>query len=245
MTLERTHRTTKKSYRFTVGSPKPLHLLGSASAIFLLTMNRLSEKPVGLFTAFMTAMIALWLVLPARASRLRVEIGTDGLRLRRATGDRFISYADVERLEPIRGASRRHQGIRFKPRGEPEERWFALWIDAAFLEAVQHAMAKHGQRLAERAQQGDPTGPRILAATTGDDYRQAAYPTDVLVRIAEDPTEHLGARLAATRALRGRPDLAEHARFRVAAKETASEALRGELEELAADENAVRRETRG
>jgi hypothetical protein len=77
-----------------------------------------------------------------------------------------------------------------------------------------------------------------LAGRPNVDYRAAAYPKDLLLRVAEDVSQSAEARAAAAAALTDLDD-DERARVRIAASTTASPELREQLERVG-DPEAVK-----
>jgi hypothetical protein len=174
-------------------------------------------------------------------SRVRVDVGADGLCIRKRGSERFIPFARIESITEGSNA------IRITTTDGAILEWFSTRDNSVqpFALSLKDARTRDRRRREERAASDRPTGAQVIAALGEADYRNPAYPVDVLLRIAEDPTEEVGTRVSATRALRQRAEPVDLARVRVAATQTASPDLRTSLEELAAeDPSPERRETR-
>lgn len=152
-----------------------------------------------------------------------VEIGLDAVRLRYPRPRRAQRS---DRVIPLAAVSAVCTGdrLRIEEHGTLVEELFVRGGWDIFLSRLAEA-----RRLAAAAHATTPT----LATAPKEDYRSAAYPQDVLLRVVADPTQSAEARLTAARALHASLDHEERAQIRVAAQTTASPELRAQLEELA------------
>jgi hypothetical protein len=161
-----------------------------------------------------------------RRLRIAVDVGLDGIRVRRGASDRFVPFHEIEWVRPTGS-----KVLSFKARGEAEWRWFSFIGFGGFVHRIEEA-----QRLVSSQSEG--AGQAVLAAPTAAvaDYRQPDYPNAVLLRVVEDGSQPVMARTNAADALRYRLEPEERERVRRVAATTASADLRHHFEELAASD---------
>jgi hypothetical protein len=179
------------------------------------------------------------------AARGRVDVGTDGLLLVRSGSAEFIAYRDLDAAVPIG-----EQKVELRYRGRREVRVTVRDVR----EGLRYALV---ERIAQARNAGSveesgtdlgalfaPAGrsprdwvkfARGMARAQG--YRAAAWGSDALWRIVEDPKNEAGVRAGAAVALAPSLDAPGRERLRVAATVSASPALRVALEAAAGEED--------
>lgn len=224
-----------------VGFPKWLLFPTKVYVILLVTLfvcvNTMDvfRAPSGLLDPVSWLIIAISLPsLLATASAFHVNVGVDGIEIRKFGSHRFFTFSEIESIERV------DSHVVFKPFGGAEERWyfttgrFRSHPDAArtrafverFEEAKAHATTK-----------GVPAISFSGSARDGAaSYRRAEYPADVLLRVVEDGHQDLHVRIDAARALRSRIAEVDRDKLRELAGSTVSPELRERLEELAHDD---------
>jgi uncharacterized repeat protein (TIGR03803 family) len=205
-------------------------LVGAGTTLYGETLNGGASGTGALFkiatdgTGF-TLLHSLLGGLLLRRRHIKVDVGLDGIRVRHGGHDRFMPFHAIEWVRALGP-----KVLSFQVRGEAEVRWFSFVGFDTFVHRVEEA-----RRLAD-SQSG---APPVLAATSVNDYRQSAYPKEVLLRVVEDGGQNVVTRATAADALRFRLEPEERERVRTVAATTASADLRQHFEDLAASEDEV------
>lgn len=186
----------------------PLDSRGSTLVYVISVLSYLAVGPL----------VLLLSKLLLRSALIKVDVGLDGIRIRRGKSDRFVPFASVEWKRTTSPTV-----LAFKAAGEPEEQW---WCSSGF--------DTFWRRIEDAEHRTSETAPAIaIAPTLTTGYRQSTYPNDVLLRVVEDHGQDIATRTAAADALHSVLESHERDRVREVAATTASADLRRHLEELA------------
>jgi hypothetical protein len=213
-----------ESFAFLVGTRRSWVLAGKLGFALLFLLAYVATLVLPSITATVGSVLLLGVLANAAYTfatarwSTKVDVGLDGVRIQRARSDRFVPFHDLEVLTAT------STDITVRVGRAPLERWNATERVDAFVAQV----ARARQNAVATA-----TPLAVSTAASGFDYRSAAYPNDVLLRIVEDATQVIASRVAAASALRSCLDIEARERVRVAAATTASPELRQTLDELA------------
>lgn len=184
----------------------------------------------------------------------RVDVGSDGLTIRRVSGRRFIAHDQIEFVYTFGRPEDQRQGVELLLRGGsklrlPVKPGFTSEITADRTARLFHRVVDARSRrrgaigqlnaLLDAANQDPRAWIRALrdAAQGGHPHRSMHVDLGELWAILEDPSLSPAARSGAAIALGARIDTSGRERIRIVAKATAAEELRSALE-LAAEAEA-------
>jgi hypothetical protein len=226
-----------RPFVFSRVSVQPIRLaamvLAAVTAASVLGTCRLRDSTMGQLSYLLSgAAMLLAAEVLARVFRFEIDVRADGLCIRKRGSDQFVPFSEIESIDEMR------DGVRLRTKDGTAQSWFSTRNHSMqpFALSIRDSHLRDRLRREQRGATGRPTGAQVIAALGQGDYRKAAYPVDVLLRIAEDPTEDIGTRLTAARALGQRAEPVDIARVRIAANQTASSELRACLEQLAEEE---------
>jgi len=190
---------------------------------------------------------ALALAAPIAFTACDIHVGADGLLVRYRVGSRFVSWDDVESIEPtdVGARVRMRSGALELPISARGKLYYDYerQIRAALIERARAALDAYRQgsevgpaaRLARRGRSRDAWVTALF--DVGGDFRQAPLDESQLWRVVENPTAAPTARAAAAAVLaRTAPS---EKRLRVAADACASPRLRVVLEKAASGAEAA------
>ncbi|MEZ4446520.1 MAG: hypothetical protein R3B72_46000 [Polyangiaceae bacterium] len=228
-------------------------------AVLVATAVARIHQPGGASWTF-AALIVLWLwalaslALAARRLRRppRVIVGHDGLLLRAAGLERFVSFADLQRAEVT------PQGVALTAGGSPillplaadPGPWWELQADAAdahlqearraaLMEALRGGLSRYESERDEQGKRSAPIEPALArsldldraARTLAGGYRETTLSSSRAAELAEEGHLSRGQRVAAALVVAASGDAAAQARLRAAIEACADPVLEAALSE--------------
>lgn len=239
------------------GSPDVLSALGLADEAPMLEikLQRLSDViPLGFFAGVyslvVTGVAAAWLrseaplllslalslSLIVYMARRRVVVGAEGVLVRNGFRERFVSFADVDRVDDLTIWLRSGKRIRVSVSGNPVERGAAVQRLKIAFDAFVRRGAEVDARLARNGREITSWLAEVKKqAFAASSFRSASLPQDQLERVLASPASGVEQRIGAAVALAALgPE--QTARVRVAARSSVNERLRVALEAAASGE---------
>jgi len=239
------------------GSPDVLSALGltDEAPMLEIKLQRLSDviplgAIAGAYSLVATGVVAAWLRSPAPLllslafavflivymARRRVVVGTEGVLVRSGLRERFVSFADVVKVDDLTIWLRSGKRVRVSVSGNPVERGAAVQRLRAAYDGFIHRGAEVDARLARNGRAITSwladVKKQAFAATS---FRSANLPQDQLERVLASPASGVEQRIGAAVAFAALgPE--QTARVRIAARGSVNERLRVALEAAAAGE---------